>query len=92
MIKNVNEIVAITKKAEKDKAAQLHDTTMMLINGKIATEIEKAAKDCQTDIRFRATDFIDKDLIKRVLEAQGYEVAIKGCEVKISWLMAYVRG
>ena len=92
MIKSVNEIIAITKEANKNKMAERHDTTMMFLNGKVATEIEKAAKDCRTDVRFRVSDLLDRDLMKRVLEESGYEVTVKGFEIKISWLMAYLKG
>jgi hypothetical protein len=91
MIKTAQEIVAITKEAEKNKMAERHDRTMDYINGAIAREIEKTARKGEVDVKFRVTDALDRDLIKSVLTSAGYDVAIKGYEVKISWLMLYVK-
>lgn len=92
MIKTAQEIVAITKEAEKNKMAERHDRTMDYINGTIAREIEKTARKGEVDVKFRVSEAIDRDLIKSVLTSAGYDVTIKGYEVRISWLMLYIKG
>ena len=91
MIKNVNEIVAITKKAHEDILARRHETTMTYINNTIARELERAAEAGETGISFRVDKDIDRDLIKEVVEAEGYDISIKGYDVKIDWLMKFVK-
>lgn len=91
MIKNVNEIVAIVCDASAARMAKIHDTTMEFINTTIADMIERAAKDCNLSINVRVDRNFDRDLIKRVLEEAGYEVVIKGYDVKIDWMTAYIK-
>lgn len=91
MIKNVAEIVAITKESRQRVVAERHDRTMSYINNSIAREIEKTARNGDVSVKFRVSDAVDKDTIKNVLTNAGYEVTIKGYEVSISWMMAYVK-
>lgn len=89
MIKNVDEIVAITREANTARKVKIHDTTMEFINTTIAGMIERAAKDCQWHVNVRVNQDFDRDLTKSVLEAAGYEVSIKGYDVRIDWMSKY---
>lgn len=91
MIKNVSEIVAITKEAKQRAMAERHDRTMDYINNSISRSIEKAAKQGEVSIKFRIGPEVDRDTIERVITGAGYEVNIKGYEVSVSWMMAYVK-
>ena len=91
MIKNVSEIVAITKEAKQRAIAEQHDRTMNYINNGIAREIEKTARNGGVSVKFRVSDNVDRDTINNVLTNAGYEVSIKGYEVSVSWMMAYVK-
>jgi hypothetical protein len=88
-MKNVNEIVELTRTAIARKQTEKHDHTMDCINTTISRGIERAANNGKFDTKFLADDTLDRDLIKRVLEAQGFEVTIKGFEVKVSWLSKF---
>ena len=88
-MKNVNEIVELTKVAIARKQAEKHDHTMNCINATISNGIERAANDGKLDTKFQVNDTLDRDLIKSVLEAQGFVVTIKGFEVKVSWMSKF---
>lgn len=89
MIKNVAEIVAITKEAKRRAIADRHDRTMNYINNGIAREIEKTAKNGGVYVKFRVSDNVDRDTINNVLTDAGYGVTIIGYEISVSWLRAY---
>ena len=91
MIKNVAEIVAITKEAKQRVMAEQHDRTMNYINNGIAREIEKTAKNGGVYVKFRVSDNVDRDTINNVLTSAGYGVTIKGYEISVSWLKAYTK-
>lgn len=91
MIKNVAEIVAITKESNQRLIAERHDRTMSYINNSIAREIEKTARNGGVNVKFRVSNNVDRDTINNVLTNAGYEVSIKGYEVSVSWMMAYVK-
>lgn len=88
-MKNVNEIVELTKAAIARKQVEKHDHTMNCINVTISNGIERAANDGKLDTKFQVNDTLDRDLIKSVLEAQGFVVTIKGFEVKVSWMSKF---
>lgn len=91
MIKNVDEIVAIVREAENARKVKIHDTTMEFINTTIAGMVERAAKNCKWYVNVKVNQDFDRDLIKRVLEAAGYEVVIKGYDVQIDWMSKYLK-
>ena len=88
-MKNAMEIAQLTKTADAKLIAERHDTTMTYINTTMAREIEKQAKLGRLDVKFRVSENIDRDTIKRVFAEQGFEVSVKGYEVKISWMKQY---
>ena len=88
-MKNVNEIVELTKVAIAREQVEKHDRTMNYINVTIGKGIERAANDGKLDTKFQVNDTLDRELIKRVVESQGFVVTIKGFEVKVSWMSKF---
>lgn len=90
-MKTANEIATITEKACLERIAKRHDSTMNLINYTLAPRVEDAAKQGDTDIRFRIDPDLDRDLVVSVFSAQGYDVKYRGYDMAISWLNAYLK-
>lgn len=88
-MKNDMEIAQLTKTAEVKLIADRHDTTMNYINNAMAREVEKQAKLGKLEAKFRVSENIDRDTVKRVFAAQGFDVSVKGYEVRISWMHQY---
>lgn len=88
-MKNTMEIAQLTKTAEVKLIANRHDTTMNYINNTMVREVEKQAKLGKLEAKFRVSEKIDRDTVKRVFTAQGFEVSVKGYEVRISWMHQY---
>lgn len=88
-MKNAMEIAQLTKTAEVKLIADRHDTTMNYINNTMAREVEKQAKLGKLEAKFRVSENIDRETVKRVFAAQGFEVNVKGYEVRISWMHQY---
>lgn len=90
-MKNAREIAMMTKEACDKMLIKRHEDTMLCINNMMFPEIEKQAKAGEASAKFRTGESFDRDLIRKEFEALGYEVTIKGYEVSISWLSAFVR-
>lgn len=88
-MKNAMEIAQLTKTAEVKLIADRHDTTMNYINNTMVREVEKQAKLGKLEAKFRVSENIDRDTIKRVFTAQDFDVSVKGYEVKICWMKQY---
>lgn len=88
-MKNAMEIAQLTKTSEVKLIADRHDTTMNYINNTMAREVEKQAKLGKLEVKFRVSEKIDRDTVKRVFAAQGFDVSVKGYEVRISWMHQY---
>ena len=91
MIKTADEIVEIVCEAQRAKLAEIHDATMEFINTTIANMVERAAKDCRLNVSVRVDENVDRNLIKSVLEKAGYEVTIKGYDVRVDWMTKYIK-
>lgn len=90
-MKNANEIAQMTITATKRIAAERHDRTMDYINYTMCREIEKMANIGEVDIKFKVSANVDRDIIKRVFTEHGFEVTVKGYEIKISWFQQYFK-
>lgn len=88
-MKNAMEIAQLTKTADVKLIAERHDTTMNYINNTMVREVEKQAKLGKLEAKFRVSENIDRDTIKRVFTAQDFDVSVKGYEVKICWMKQY---
>ena len=88
-MKNAMEIAQLTKTSEVKLIADRHDTTMNYINNTMAREVEKQANLGKLEAKFRVSEKIDRDTVKRVFTVQGFEVNVKGYEVRISWMHQY---
>lgn len=88
-MKNAMEIAQLTKTSDVKLIAERHDTTMNYINNTMAREIERQAKLGKLDVKFRVSENIDRNTVQRVFVAQGFDVSVKGYEVKISWMKQY---
>ena len=90
-MKSAKEIATISKTACEGLVTQRHEDTMRFINGFMCNGIEKCAKAGACSAKFRVSENIDRDLIRRVLEAEGFNVTIKGYNVTVSWLHVFVK-
>ena len=90
-MKNANEIAQMTITATKRNAAERHDRTMDYINNAMSREIEKMANNGEFNAMFKVSASLDRDTIKRVFIEHGFDVAVKGYEVRISWLQEYLK-
>ena len=88
-MKNAMEIAQLTKAADVKLIAERHDITMNYINNTMVREVEKQAKLGKWEAKFRVSENIDRDTIKRVFTAQDFDVSVKGYEVKICWMKQY---
>lgn len=88
-MKNAMEIAQLTKVADVKLIAERYDATMNYINNTMAREVEKQAKLGKLEAKFRVSENIDRDTIKRVFTAQDFDVSVKGYEVKICWMKQY---
>lgn len=93
-MKTANEIAQMTVAANHRMIAERHDRTMTYINNAMSREIEKHANNGEVYAKFKVSADVDRDTIEQVFTEQGFEVTIKGCEVKISWFHQYftIRG
>ena len=91
MIKTANEIVDIVCEARNARQAKVHDATMKFINTTIADIVERAAKECRLNVNIRVNEDYDRNLIKSVFEEAGYEVVVKGYDVRIDWMTKYMK-
>ena len=89
-MKNAMEIAKIAKTAQKNMEIARHDFTMKFIEEKMNPAIENMAKAGEVDYRVRVSRDVDRDLIKEVFASHGFEVSVKGYDVKISWFLDFV--
>lgn len=90
-MKTAIEIAMLTKKNNQRLLAERHDRTMNYINNTMEKAIEKNAIEGEYQARFRVSESVDRDIIARVFTEQGFEVIVKGYDVKISWFNQYVK-
>jgi methanogenic corrinoid protein MtbC1 len=86
-MKNAMEIAKIAKTAQKNMETARRDFTMKYIEEKMNKGIENAAKAGEVDYGVRVPRDVDRDLIKEVFSSHGFDVRIKGFDVKISWFI-----
>ena len=90
-MKNANEIAQMAITATKRIDAERHDRTMNYINNTISRKIEQAANNGDVAISFRVNGEVDRKIIERVLTEHGFDVTVKGYEVKVSWFKQYFK-
>lgn len=90
-MKSAKDIATITKIACEDLVTKWREDTMEFINGVMCDNIEKCAKKGVCSTKFHVTENVDRDLVRQVFEAEGFEVSIKGYDVSISWLHVFVK-
>ena len=90
-MKNANEIAQMTITATKKIAAERHDRTMSYINNIMCREIEKMANNGEIDVKFKVSTNVDRETIERVFIEHGFDVTVKGYEVRISWFQQYLK-
>ena len=90
-MKNANEIAQMTITATKRIATERHDRTIGYINNIMSREIEKMANNGEVDAKFKVSANVDRETIKRVLTEHGFEVIVKGYEIKVSWFQQYLK-
>ena len=90
-MKNANEIAQMTVTATKRIATERHDRTMDYINNAMSREIEKMANNGELDAKFKVSANVDREIIERVFTEHGFDVTVKGYEVKISWFQQYLK-
>ena len=90
-MKNANEIAQMTITATKRIIAERHDRTMSYINNVMSREIEKMANNGEFDVKFKVSTNVDRETIERVLTELGFDVTVKGYEVKVSWFQQYLK-
>lgn len=90
-MKTANEIAQMTITANNRLIAERHDRTMNYINNTMSREIEKVANNGEVDVKFKVSANVDRDTIERVFTENGFEVTVKGYEVKISWFKQYFK-
>ena len=88
-MKTANEIAQMAITANQRLLAERYDRTMTYINNTMSREIEKHANNGELDVKFKVSADVDRDTIERVLTEHGFEVTVKGYEVKISWFKQY---
>ena len=71
--------------------AERHDRTMSYINNVMSREIEKMANNGEFDVKFKVSTNVDRETIERVLTELGFDVTVKGYEVKVSWFQQYLK-
>ena len=90
-MKTAMEIAQIAKTANKNLVAERHDRTMRYINETMVREVEKRANVGELSIKFRVSPEVDRKTIERVFVEKGFEVTVKGYEIKISWMHQYFK-
>lgn len=90
-MKHAMEIAKIAKTAQKNMEIARRDFTMKYIEEKMAPAIENAAKAGEVDYSVRVSRDVDRDLIQEVFSTHGFDVKVKGYDIKISWFMQCVK-
>ena len=86
-MKNAMEIAKITKTAQKNMEIARRDFTMKYIEDTMYPALENMAKAGEVDYSVRVSRDVDRDLVQEVFTSHGFDVKIKGYDVKISWFI-----
>lgn len=87
-MKHAMEIAKIAKTAQKNMETARRDFTLKYIEEKMSPAIENAAKAGAVDYSVRVPRDADRDLIKEIFSAHGFDaIKIKDYDIKISWAL-----
>ena len=86
-MKNAMEIAKIAKTAQKNMETARYDFTMKYIEDTMNPAIENMAKAGEVDYSVRVSRDVDRDLVQEVFTSHGFDVKVKGYDVKISWFI-----